>query len=82
MSDLEGLVDKLYGKISELEKRENYHDLATKFGAFEMINQTRHIEIEGEIAELRNLIQGNAISDLNHYEVNVDRGRYNTKQLN
>lgn len=30
-------------------------------------------KVEKEIAELRNLIQGNAISDLNHYSVNENR---------
>ncbi len=47
--------ENIYKKIEELEKYRKADEL-------EIVENTK------EIAELRNLIQGNAISDLNHYE--------------
>lgn len=44
-------------RIEVLEKRKNYHNLAIKFGAFEMVNQARHIEIEEEILNLKGMLK-------------------------
>lgn len=47
-------------KINQLEKNDKAH-------------QALYDKIFKEIAELRNLIQGNANSDLNHYSINENR---------